>query len=78
MKKTIRILALLGAVLLILMYAGTLFFAFTDHTQAQGFLKASIACTILVPVLLYAFILIYRLVHQNDSSDKESDNDPPT
>ncbi|MDY5845259.1 MAG: hypothetical protein SPJ92_01710 [Bariatricus sp.] len=74
MKKTKRILALIGAVLLILMYASTLFFAFTDSTQTQGFLKASIACTILVPVLLYAYMLVYRLMHKDDSSDDEIDS----
>ncbi|MGN0404928.1 MAG: hypothetical protein ACI4F1_06885 [Bariatricus sp.] len=70
MKKTKRILALIGAVLLILLYASTLIFALTDHSQTQGLFKASIACTILVPVLLYAYTLFYRLLHKNDPDDE--------
>lgn len=67
MKKTKRILALAGVVLLVLMYVSTLVFAFIDHTRSMGFLKASIACTILVPVLLYAYTMFYRLTRQKDS-----------
>lgn len=73
MKKTKRILALTGAVLLILMYACTLIFAFIDHSESMGLLKASVACTILVPVLLYAYSLVYRLLHQKDD-DPDADS----
>lgn len=71
MKKTKRILAITGAVLLVVMYASTLVFAFIDHTKSQGFLKASIACTILVPVLLYAYTMFYKLAHKDNSDDNE-------
>lgn len=72
MKKTKRILAMTGVVLLILMYASTLIFAFIDHTKSQGLLKASIACTILVPVLLYAYTMFYKLAHKDNPDDSES------
>jgi hypothetical protein len=60
-----RVLAALGAFLLFSMYALTLIFALIDHSAAKGLLKASIACTIILPVLLYAFTLVYRLVKGN-------------
>ena len=66
MKKTKRILAVLGIILLITMYASTLIFALIDHSASLGLLKASISCTIFVPVLLYAYTLFYRLLHRND------------
>ncbi|MCB7303577.1 hypothetical protein NE683_12570 [Bariatricus massiliensis] len=72
MKKTKRILAIIGVVLLVAMYASTLVFAFIDHTKSQGFLKASIACTILVPVLLYAYTMFYKLSHKDNSEDNDS------
>lgn len=62
MKKTKQILALSGAVLLLGMYAATLVFALIGSDNALKLLKASIACTILVPVLLYAYILVYRIL----------------
>ncbi len=66
MKNFKRFIALICAVLLILMYVSTLVFAFIDHSKSLGLLKASVACTILVPVMSYAYILIYRLIHRND------------
>ncbi len=72
MKKTKRILALTGAVILFGMYACTLIFALTDHSETMGLLKASIACTIILPVFLYAYSLIYKLIRRDppSASDK--------
>ncbi|XCP84255.1 hypothetical protein ABXS75_14450 [Roseburia hominis] len=67
MKKTKRILALVGVFLLIGMYACTLIFALLDDSRTMWLFKASVACTILVPVLLYAYTLFYRLSRRNDS-----------
>lgn len=69
MKKTKRILAIIGAVLLVALYGSTLVFAIFDHTKSLGFLKASIACTILLPVLLYAYTIIYKLINKKDRED---------
>lgn len=62
--KIRRILALIGAVFLFGMYAATLLFAFIDRSASQGLLKASIACTIILPVLLYAYSLVYRITRK--------------
>lgn len=72
MKNVKRILALLGAVLLLLLYVSTLILAFLDNSASQGLLKLSVACTILVPVLLYAYSMFYRLTHKNDMDDSHS------
>lgn len=61
MKKAKRILALMGVVLLLLLYGSTMFFAFSDHPQALDWAKASILCTIAVPIILYAFLLAARV-----------------
>lgn len=70
MKKIKRILALAGAILLVLMYGSTLLFAFIDRSKSLGLLKASIACTILVPVLLYAYTLVYKLLKDRNHKDE--------
>lgn len=76
MKKIKRILALVGAILLFCMYAATLVFALMDSPAVEGLLKASIAATILIPVLLYAFILVARLLKdRNDDQDKTGPSD---
>ena len=69
MKKTKRILAIIGVVLLVALYGSTLVFAIFDRTKSLGFLKASIACTILLPVLLYAYTLIYKLINKKNRED---------
>lgn len=66
MKNLKRILALIGCILLCLMYISTLVFAIIDSPAAMGLFKLSIALTILIPVLLYVFLLFYRLNHKND------------
>lgn len=73
-NKIKRLLAALGAFLLFAMYALTLIFALTDHSATKGLLKASIACTILLPVLLYAFILVYRLTDKDQRRRKEEES----
>ena len=77
-SKTKRILAAIGAFLLFAMYAGTLAFALINHPAAQDLLMASIACTIILPVLLYAYTLVYRLTRTNEDGSNENceDSDP--
>ncbi|MCI7181355.1 MAG: hypothetical protein SOY12_05175 [Schaedlerella sp.] len=72
MKKTTRVLALIGAILLFLMYGCTLTFALIGTETANKMLNASIAATILVPVLIYGYILLYRVLNKNndESSSK--------
>lgn len=66
MKKTKRILAIIGVLLLLGLYLSTLLFAIFDNSKFMGFFKLSIACTFIVPVLLYAYTLFYKLSKRND------------
>lgn len=68
MNKSKRILALAAAVLLVCMYGATLVFAVIGSELFLKLLAASVAMTILLPVLLYACILIYRLVNRHDDN----------
>lgn len=70
MKKTKQILALAGALLLFAMYAVTLVFALIGSDHARALLKAAIACTVIVPVFLYAYILVYRVLKKDESDTK--------
>ena len=57
-----RILAMAGALILALMYIITLIFALSGSENYWGMLMASVAATIIVPVVLYGYILVYRLL----------------
>ena len=67
-----RVLALAGIILLIGLYVSTLVFALMDRPESQGLLMASIFCTIVVPVMLYAMGMVAkRLKDMNRQDDKE-------
>ncbi len=65
MKKTKRTLAIIGIIILAGMYLSTLVFALMKHENASDMLMASIACTIIVPVFLYGYVLMYRVLNRN-------------
>lgn len=81
--KIKRWIALLGAILLVLLYLNTLIFSLMDGALAQGLLRASIFCTVAVPVLLYAISLIYRVLKgrgtgEDDKAPKKDGNPKKT
>ena len=69
MKNIKRILAGVAALLLFGMYIATLVFAFIDHPFAHTLFMASIICTIVIPVLIYAMMLILRLTENKDKKE---------
>ena len=62
MKKVKQILAMAGVILLVILYLSTLIFSIIGGELAMGLLRASIFCTVAVPILMYAFMLIYRVL----------------
>ena len=71
MKKAKRILALLGAILLAGMYVAVLILGLTASPHTRSLLMAAIACTILLPCLLYGMILIARILDNRDPKEKK-------
>ncbi len=75
MKRVQRVLSLAAVVLLVGMYVMTLVFAISDSPQADGLFRASLACTIIVPVFLYANLLIYRYLRGRNEEMHRFTND---
>lgn len=73
MKTLQRLFALAGAVLLAGLYIITLVLALMHSELAGALFRASFAFTILLPVLLYAMTLVYRLL--KDRYKKEDIHD---
>ena len=65
-EKVKQILAIIAVVLLVGMYISTLVFTVQKNENAAAWFRASIACTILVPVF-YAFFLIARTLRPSKS-----------
>lgn len=74
MKKTKRILALIGVVLLLGLYLITFIAAVTSTPASAGLFKACIYSTVVIPTLLYVYIMIYKLFGKNH---KDSDSEDP-
>ena len=62
MDKWKRILAWIGIILLLLLYVCTLVSAIFVTPATQGFFKASLLATIMIPILLYGYLLVYRVI----------------
>ena len=62
MKKSSRIIALIGIILLAALYISTMVFAFMKSPAAKHLLMAAVACTIIIPVLLYILITVTNRV----------------
>ena len=72
-----RILAIAGIVLLVALYVLTFIFALLINNKAyEGFFKASVYMTFVVPVMLYVYMMFYKLLHKDDNKmDSDADND---
>jgi uncharacterized BrkB/YihY/UPF0761 family membrane protein len=73
MNKVKRTAALIGAILIASMYLISLIAAFFATEQFPGFFLASIFSTIVIPIMIYIYITVYKYVHKNDRP-KVSDN----
>lgn len=66
-QKLKQILAIIGIILLVSMYACTFIFSLMKSEAAHSLFLASIACTIIVPVFLYAFLLVAKTLKPQKS-----------
>ena len=76
MKKVKQILAIIGIILLVLLYLSTLICAIIDRTETMRLFQASILATVIIPVLLWAYSFIYKLIKKNakDQMDEMQSN----
>lgn len=59
-KKLRQVSAIVGIVALAAMYLTALICAFINHPLAEGIMWAAIFCTVVIPVLIYAFCLCVK------------------
>ncbi len=65
MQKGKRILAVIGIVVLVGLYVTTFVLAIVDNSNTMNLFFASVAATILVPVLIWIYSFIYKLLTKN-------------
>lgn len=64
MKKVKRVLAVIGVILLIGLYLSTLILAIFEHSNTMNLFMASAAATVIIPVLIWTYSMIYRLIKE--------------
>lgn len=62
---------MIGIILLVSLYVVTVVLALTDDPHTMNAFRASVYCTFLIPVLIWAYSFIYKLLKNND------ENKPP-
>lgn len=62
-KKLKQVLALIGIIVLVGLYVLTFIFSLLDFEGAANWFKVSLYSTIIVPILLYAYLLIYKYLN---------------
>lgn len=73
MKKVKRMLAIIGIILLVSLYVITLVLALTDDPNTMAVFRASLYCTFLIPVLIWAYTFIYKLLKNNYGNNPSDD-----
>ena len=75
--KIKRIFAIIAVVLLVALYGSTIVFAMSDNPNAVYMFKASIFCTVIIPIILYSYILVYRVFGKKESDQTDDAKDIP-
>ena len=73
MKRMRQILALVGVAALVGMYIVTLILGLTASPATQGMLMASLMCTILIPIILYAMMLVARVLENKGEKEEKTE-----
>lgn len=73
MKKIKQIAAIIMCVILVGMYVASFIAAIFAKPQAHGLFMGSVGLTIMLPLLLYAYTIIYRVLHPDISDEEEPD-----
>ena len=77
MQKAKRILALIGAILLVGMYIVTLILGIIASPATKNMLMASIACTVIIPCLIYGFMLVARVLDNRENFASKDEEEQP-
>lgn len=73
MKKIKRIMALVLAIFLFSLYGLTLIVSIVGGSNQDSMLKACIYSTVVIPILLWTYNLIYRVLKRDSPSNLEED-----
>ncbi len=69
-SKLLQILAIIGIILILALYAAALICSLLDHPLATSILWSAIFCTIVIPVIVFAFTSFLKATKKEDTAEK--------
>ena len=75
-KRMKRILAVAGLLLLAVIYLATFILGLTGKAETKDLLMACIVCTVIVPVLMYAMMMVAKILSREDDPSPPGDDTP--
>lgn len=73
--KLKRFFAIAGIILLVGMYVATLIFSIIKGEMAAGLFRASLICTIVIPVFIYIYTMLFKNMKNRRDSYKMDDSE---
>lgn len=73
MKKVKRVLAIIAVVFLVSLIGLNVYAAFTASPDSHALFQASLYSIVVIPVMIYAYILVYRLLKRNSEDNIHKD-----
>ncbi|MBR3401713.1 MAG: hypothetical protein IKG67_05670 [Parasporobacterium sp.] len=73
-NKAKRILALIGIIILAGLYITTLLLAVFGNENTQSWFMASIACTVIVPIMIWVISWLYKMLKKDVSDSIAADH----
>ena len=70
-KKVKQILAIIGIVVLVGLYVSTIVCALSSSDNFMNLLLASVYATVIIPVLIWAYSFIYKLLKKDQDDDEK-------
>lgn len=74
MKKVKQILAFLGIIVLVGLYVSTIICALSASDNFMNMLMTSIYASVIIPVLIWAYSFIYKLIKKDSEEKNTTDN----
>lgn len=68
-----RIAAIIGLVLMAAMYAATLIFALIGSPFSRSCLMASLFCTFMIPITIYAYLILLKMTSKTSPDIPDDD-----
>lgn len=78
MSKVKRIASMIGILLILSLFILSLIAAIFAKKAAMGLFLSAIFSTIVIPIMIYGFVEVYKYVHRNDPPKTDNKQEPGT